>query len=183
MKHIFSISFIAIILFFFSCGKKETSVNPLYTLTSNTGINFTNHVTNSTDFNIFTYRNFYNGGGAAIGDINNDGLSDVLFTANQDSNRIFVNKGDWHFDDITASSGIKNTGKWGTGIVLVDINYDGWLDIYICYAGFQKGIGQENELYINNHNTTFTEKAKEYGLANTGYTTHLLFLILIWTEI
>ncbi|HLL44936.1 MAG TPA: CRTAC1 family protein [Segetibacter sp.] len=155
-------------------------------MTENTGIDFTNNVENNNQFNIFSYRNFYNGGGVAIGDINNDGLADVFFTSNMGSNKLYLNKGNWKFDDITADAGFKNTGKWGTGVVMADINSDGWLDIYVCNAGHQKGIGQENELYINNGLTssfkgesrgevTFTEKAKEYGLADAGYTTHASF--------
>lgn len=155
-----------------SCKEKPKQ---LFTLVKDSGIDFTNTVKNNKDFNIFSYRNFYNGGGVAIGDINNDGLPDIFFTANQTSNKLYLNKGNFKFDDITVKAGFKNTGKWGTGVVMVDINNDGWLDIYVCNAGFQKGIGQENELYINNHNSTFTESAKEYGLADAGYTTHAAF--------
>jgi hypothetical protein len=141
-----------------------------------TGIRFTNQVTNSEDFNIFSYRNFYNGGGVAIGDINNDGLSDVYFTANMGENKLFLNKGDWNFEDITAAAGVGSANKWSTGVVMVDINSDGYLDIYVCNAGFIKGQDQRNELYINNKDLTFTEKAAEYGLDENGYTTHAAFL-------
>ena len=161
-----------------SCGCKERQAStapPLFDLVANSGINFSNTVRNDKDFNIFSYRNFYNGGGVAIGDVNNDGLADVFFTSNQGENKLYLNKGNWKFDDVTAKAKFKQSGKWGTGVVMADINNDGWLDIYICYAGFQKGIRQENELYINNHNSTFTESAKEYGLADAGYTTHAAF--------
>jgi hypothetical protein len=140
-----------------------------------TGIDFANNIHNTRDFNIFTYRNFYNGGGAAIGDINNDGLADVFFTANMGSNKLYLNKGNFQFEDVTAKAGFTNKGKWGTGVVFVDINSDGWLDIYVCNAGYQKSISNENELYINNHDLTFTEKARDYGLNESGYTTHAAF--------
>ncbi|MEJ7680921.1 MAG: VCBS repeat-containing protein [Segetibacter sp.] len=139
-------------------NRKENQQNHLFNLTENTGINFTNKVENNSQFNIFSYRNFYNGGGVAIGDINNDGLADIFFTANMGSNKLYLNKGNWKFEDITSDAGFKNSGKWGTGVVMADINNDGWLDIYVCNAGYQKGIGQENELYINNGLSTSPKK-------------------------
>lgn len=159
-----------------SCQSKTSRSAPtLFELKENTGIEFTNEVHNTKQFNIFTYRNFYNGGGVAIADINNDGLSDVFFTANMESNKLYLNKGNFQFEDITKKAGILDKGKWGTGVVFVDINHDGWLDIYVCNAGYQKGISNENDLYINNHDLTFTESAKEYGLNESGYTTHAAF--------
>ncbi|GHB77385.1 hypothetical protein GCM10007390_34340 [Persicitalea jodogahamensis] len=145
-----------------------------------TGISFQNTVKNTEDFNIFNYRNFYNGGGVAIGDVNNDGLADVFFTANMGANTLYLNKGKsekaWlRFEDISTKAGIADSTRWSAGVVMVDINADGWLDIYVCNAGYQKGVGQENTLYINNHDLTFTEKAAEYGLADNGYTTHAAF--------
>ena len=140
-----------------------------------TGVHFVNDVENTADFNILLYRNFYNGGGVAIGDINNDGLADVYFTRNQGPNQLFLNKGDFHFEDITASSNAGGTKAWSTGVVMVDINNDGWLDLYVCNAGYVKGDDQENELFINNHDLTFTESAAAYGLNENGYTTHAAF--------
>ncbi|GAA4400319.1 VCBS repeat-containing protein [Nibrella viscosa] len=139
------------------------------------GVTFRNTIKNREDFNIFNYRNFYNGGGVATGDINNDGLPDLYFTANMGTNRLYLNKGNWQFEDITDKAGVGGNGKWGTGVVMVDINHDNLLDIYVCNAGYQKGIGQANELYINNGNLTFTESAKQYGLDENGYTTHAAF--------
>lgn len=166
--------YLCLILLLFSC--QQQSGNPaLFQLMENTGIEFSNDIHDTKDFNIFSYRNFYNGGGVAIGDINNDGLADVFFTANMKSNKLYLNKGNFQFEDITEKAGFTNKGKWGTGVVFVDINSDGWLDIYVCNAGYQKGVSNENELYINNHNLTFTEKAKEYGLNESGYTTHAAF--------
>lgn len=147
-----------------------------------TGIDFENTVKNSENFNIFNYRNFYNGAGVAVGDINNDGFQDVLFTANMGSNKLYLNKGnkpgeDFKFEDITNNAGIAELGKWNTGVVMVDINNDGWLDIYICNAGVDKWKNKQgNALFINNHDLTFTEKAAEYGLDDKGYSTHAAFL-------
>lgn len=157
-----------------SCSAPEKRPT-LFKLEEKSGIDFSNNIHNDKDFNIFNYRNFYNGGGVGIGDLNNDGLSDVFFTANMTSNKLYLNKGNLKFEDITTKAGFPDRGKWGTGVVMIDINNDGWLDIYVCYAGYLKGIGQENELYINNHDLTFTESAKEYGLAEGGYTTHAAF--------
>jgi enediyne biosynthesis protein E4 len=162
------------VLFLYSC-QQQPSKPPLFQLMEHTGIDFTNNIHNTKDFNIFIYRNFYNGGGAAIGDINNDGLADVFFTANMGSNKLYLNKGDFQFEDISTKAGFVNKGKWGTGVVFADINSDGWLDIYVCNSGYQKGVSNENELYINNHDLTFTECAKGYGLNESGYTTHAAF--------
>lgn len=142
----------------------------------NTGINFTNTVENKKDFNIFSYRNFYNGGGVAIGDINNDGLPDVFMTSNMGSNKLFLNKGNFKFEDISDKAGIGQLGKWNTGVVMADVDGDGWLDIYVCNAGYNKfKTGDANAMFINNHNLTFTDKAKEMGLDEKGYTTHAAF--------
>ncbi|NII24226.1 VCBS repeat-containing protein [Pseudoflavitalea sp. X16] len=140
-----------------------------------TGIDFTNKVEDSPDFNIFSYRNFYNGGGVAIGDINNDGLSDIFFTANSGGNKLYLNKGNWQFEDISGKAGIANTKKWSTGVVMADVNHDGWLDIYVCNAGYQKGVDQQDELFINNHRLGFTDSAVAYGLTENDYTTHAAF--------
>ncbi|WP_341226241.1 VCBS repeat-containing protein [uncultured Arcticibacterium sp.] len=140
-----------------------------------TGITFSNDIYNTDKFNIFNYRNFYNGGGVAAGDINNDGLTDLLFTANMGSNKLYLNKGNMVFEDITEKAGIGELEKWSTGVVMVDINADNLLDIYICNAGYRKGISSENALFINNGDLTFTEKAAEYGLNENGYTTHTAF--------
>jgi enediyne biosynthesis protein E4 len=164
--------------FIVSCKQKNNNASTLFELqdSTTTGINFTNQVENTPDFNIFSYRNFYNGGGVATGDINNDGFADVFFTSNQGSNKLYLNKSGFVFEDISAKAGIEEKGKWNTGVVMVDINADGWLDIYICNAGYDKWTNKDfNKLFINNHNNTFTEKAKEYGLDEKGYTTHAAF--------
>ena len=154
-------------------NKKET----LFTLMSpsETGINFVNKVVNQKNFNIFKYRNFYNGGGVAIGDINNDGLPDIYLTANMEGNKLFLNKGNFKFEDISESAGIVGNKPWSTGVVMVDINQDGLLDIYVSNAGNLEGNNHDNDLYINNGDLTFTQKAEEYNLAKTGFSTHASF--------
>jgi enediyne biosynthesis protein E4 len=140
-----------------------------------TGINFTNTVTFTDDFDVFRYRNFYNGGGVAIADINNDGLADVYLTSNMGENKLFLNKGNWKFEDITERAGVKGNKMWSTGVSIADVNSDGLLDIYVCNAGDIHGENRENELFINNGDLTFTEQAVRYGLADKGFSTHAAF--------
>lgn len=154
---------------------KNNSGVSLFSLQENTGIDFNNKVIGTEDFNVFIYRNFYNGAGVAIGDLTSDGLPEIFFTSNMGENKLYLNKGDLQFEDVTAGSKIINKGKWATGVVLADVNADGFLDIYVCFAGFQKGFDQKNELYINNHNLTFSEEAAKYGLDDNGYSTHAAF--------
>ncbi|MBT8284090.1 MAG: VCBS repeat-containing protein, partial [Flavobacteriaceae bacterium] len=134
-----------------------------------------NKVENQKNFNIFKYRNFYNGGGVAIGDINNDGLPDIYLTGNMVENKLYLNKGDLKFEDITLKAGVQGSKPWSTGVVMVDINQDGLLDIYVSNAGNMEGNNHDNDLYINNGDLTFTEKAAEYNLAQTGFSTHASF--------
>ena len=167
-----------ILLFFSNCSKENIeNKNALFSKldASQTGIDFINEVKNGADMNIFKYRNFYNGGGVAIGDINNDGLSDIYFTSNLGTNKLYLNKGNFKFEDISKKAGVEGTKTWSTGVVMVDLNADGFLDIYVCNAGNSLGNQQKNELFINNGNNTFTEKAEEYNLADTGITTHAAF--------
>jgi len=140
-----------------------------------TGISFNNPVVDDKLDNSFVFRNFYNGGGVAIGDINNDGLADILFTSNQGDNKLYLNKGDWHFEDITPASGLRQDSMWSTGAVFADVNGDGWLDLYICNSGHMKDGHRKNKLYINNHNNTFTDSATQYGLDISAYTTQVSF--------
>ncbi len=165
-----------LVVFLFSCNQKVPVANdPLFEAMEKIGIDFINPVKNTVDFNIFSYRNFYNGGGVAIGDINNDGLPDIYFSANMGSNKLYLNKGNWQFEDITEKAGLGLADKWSTGVVMADINSDSLLDIYVCNAGFQTGMAQDNSLFINNGDGSFTEQASVYGLADAGYTTHAAF--------
>ena len=147
----------------------------LFELMDHTGIDFNNKVIDGKLDNSFLFRNFYNGGGVAIGDLNNDGLADVIFTSNMGDNKIYLNKGGFHFEDITPHSGLHQDSMWSTGVVLVDINNDGWLDIYICNSGHMKDGHRKNQLYINNHDLTFTESAAKYGLDISAYSTQVSF--------
>ena len=145
-------------------------------------MHFENRLEDSPDFNVFTYRNFYNGGGVAVGDLNGDGLPEVLLTSNQHGARLYLNQGHFRFQDITDEAGINGKKSWMTGVTFADVNGDGKLDIYICFAGPTAGPpARANELYINQGNDkngvpTFKEMAKEYGLADEGLSTQAAFL-------
>jgi hypothetical protein len=176
MKALASV-FALIFLLIMSCSKPEEKPATLFELMSSeeTGVQFVNTVENTEDFNLFSYRNFYNGGGVSLGDINNDGLPDIYFTSNMGDNKLYLNKGNFKFEDITATAGVAGTKAWSTGVVMADVNADGFLDIYVCNAGYIKGDDRENELFINNGDLTFTEKAEEYNLNSKGYATHAAF--------
>jgi len=161
------------VTFTFSCTLKKEK--PLFELMEKTGINFVNQVEDGKKENSFLFRNFYNGGGVAIGDINNDGLADVFLTSNAGANKLYLNKGNFQFEDISKKAGIIEDDKWNTGVVMADINADGWLDIYVCSSGHMPSGNRLNKLYINNHNGTFTESAKTYGLDIKAYTTQVSF--------
>jgi len=140
-----------------------------------TGIDFSNNVHDGQEFNVLTYRNFYNGGGVSIGDVNNDGLVDVFFTANMEPNKLYLNKGNLKFEEVGASAGISGRGGWSTGSSMADVNGDGLMDIYVCNSGDIAGDNKSNELFINNGDLTFTESAVDYGLDNRGFSTHASF--------
>src|SRR5215204_3061781 len=163
-----------VFLFLLSCNSSDESP-PLFQLVDHTGINFTNTVTDGEIENSFYFRNFYNGGGVAIGDINNDGLADVLLTSNQGENKLYLNKGNFKFEDVTEQSGMKQDNMWSTGVTMADINHDGWLDIYICNSGHMESGHRRNKLYINNKDLSFTESAAKYGLDISAYTTQVSF--------
>lgn len=139
------------------------------------GLIFSNILTFNDEFNIYTYRNFYNGGGVGLADINNDGLIDIYLTANQQPNRLYLNKGNFKFEDITEKAGVAGTKAWSTGVSMADVNGDGWVDIYVCNSGDVKGDNKQNELFINNGDLTFTERAAAYGVADEGFSTHAVF--------
>ena len=139
----------------------------------NTGINFNNVVQDDSLENGFLFRNFYNGNGVAIGDINNDSLPDIFFTSNTGANKLYLNKGNFTFEDISNQAGIIKDNKWNTGVVFADVNADGWLDIYVCSSGHMQTGNRKNKLYINNHNSTFTDQAANFGLDMSAYTTQV----------
>lgn len=141
-----------------------------------TGIEFNNTLSYTEEFNPYTYRNFYNGAGVSLGDINNDGLIDIYFTGNIVNNKLFLNKGNWKFEDITDSAGVACPQIWSTGSTFVDINGDGLLDIYVCKSGKPGGNNRHNELFINQGDLTFKESSKDYGLDITGLSVHSAFL-------
>lgn len=151
---------------------------PLFQLLSpkETGIRFSNDISETENLNVLAYEYFYNGGGVAVGDINNDGLPDILFTANMRPNKLYLNLGGMRFKDITKEAGLEGReGGWKTGVTMADVNGDGLLDIYICYSGKVDEALRRNQLFINQGNLHFQEKAKEYGLDDPGYSTQAVF--------
>lgn len=164
-RTIFHISLLFIFAYFLSSCKEEQT---LFELRNDAGLKFENNLSYTEEFNPYTYRNFYNGAGVAIGDINNDGLLDVYFTGNLVDNKLFLNKGDWKFEDITEQTGLACKNVWSSGANFVDINGDGLLDLYVCKAGKPEGERRHNELFINKGNLQFEEQSKAYGLDIKG---------------
>ncbi len=161
---------------FSSCkGKKETMFESLSA--SSTQIYFENKLDNHRDmFNILYYLYYYNGGGVATGDINNDGLPDIYFTANsKGNNKLYLNKGNFVFEDITAKAGVAGTADWCSGVTMADVNGDGFLDIYVTASSLHHGLKGHNELFINNRNGGFTESSAQYGLGFSGFGTQAAF--------
>jgi len=161
------------------CSFNAVAQQPLFQIlpSQQTNIHFNNAINESESLNVLSYEYFYNGGGVAVGDINNDGLEDLFFTGNMSPNKLYLNQGNMKFKDITKSAG-KLGGRddsWKTGVTMADVNGDGLIDIYICYSGKKEADVRRNQLFINNGNLTFTEKAAEYGLDDPGYSTQAAF--------
>jgi len=170
-------SFLLLILFIFtvSCNQNDTST--LFTLLkpSETNINFKNSLKETKEFNVLEYGYLYNGGGVAIGDLNNDGLADIYFTGNMVGSHLYLNKGDLEFDEIAKEAGVFASGLWNTGVTMADVNADGYLDIYVCRSAAKDPSKRKNLLFINNGDLTFTESAKAYGIDDSGYSTQATF--------
>ena len=161
-------------IFLISCKQEgELFDNPP---ASETGIDFANTITETDDLNILDYLYFYNGGGVAVGDINNDDLPDIFLSGNQVANKLYLNKGNLKFEDITSQAGVAGNSTWNTGSIMADVNGDGLLDIYVCAVVGINGFDGFNELYINNGDTTFTESAAKYGLDFDSYSSTAAFL-------
>lgn len=179
-----SFLFLCFTFFLISCSNKEKETNELSEITtalfeyldsSHTGIEFENTIQESERFNFLLYEYLYNGGGVAIGDINNDGLPDIYFSGNMTSNKLYLNKGNFQFEDITESAGVNGGRGFKTGVTMVDINNDGLLDIYVSKSALPNPDLRRNVLYINNGDLTFTESAAEYGLDDPGYSVQAYF--------
>ena len=186
MQSFKSIIILLIFSIFFACQADKNPPSLFTLLTSaETSVDFVNSLDFNADFNIYTYRNFYNGGGVAVGDVNNDGLMDIFFTANMKSNRLYLNKGDFKFEDITEYAGVGGSHTWSTGVTMTDVNGDGWLDIYVCNSGHIAGDNKKNELFINSGKTfslqkgieavQYTDQAEKYGLDDEGFGTQAVF--------
>ena len=174
-----------VFLLIFACGKEQDNTMSeeskidhsafINVDSSVSGIDFSNDLNPNGNLNIIEYLYYYNGGGVALGDINNDGLDDIYLSANQKADKLYLNLGNLKFKDISTSSGISQEGTWSTGVTMVDVNNDGFLDIYVCKVGDYKGLKASNELYINNGDNTFKEQAKEYGINFSGFSTQASF--------
>ncbi len=160
-------------LFILSC--KDTSSRFELMKPSTTGVAFNNELSYTEAFNPYTYRNFYNGAGVALGDINNDGLIDIYFTGNLVNNALYLNRGDFKFEEIAETAGVACKNIWSSGATFVDIHQDGWLDLYVCKSGMPGGENRHNELFINQKDNTFKESSAEYGLDITGLSVQAAF--------
>lgn len=157
--------------------KKETAAPKLFTSLpdSETGISFANTLTETPSLNVLEFEYFYNGGGVAVADFNNDSLQDIFFSGNMVPSRLYLNKGNLKFEDITKQADINTSGRWASGVAVADVNSDGYQDIYVCVTGRVAPQLRKNLLYINNQDNTFTEAAQQYGLADDSYSTHAAF--------
>ncbi|MBL4705445.1 MAG: VCBS repeat-containing protein, partial [Flavobacteriales bacterium] len=140
-----------------------------------TGIDFINEIKDGPQINVIFYEYYHNGGGVAVGDINNDGLPDIYFTSNLFENKLYLNKGDLKFEDITQTANVNAGSGFATGVTMADVNQDGWLDIYVCHSGSLDNERKKNKLLINNGDLTFTERSAEFGLDDPANSTQATF--------
>ena len=181
MKYIYNIYFLLNLFLLTSCDnqlnkeKVFTELNP-----KSLGVNFENNLTYTEDFNVYLYRGFYNGAGTGLADFNNDGFLDLFLCGNMVDNALYLGDGKFHFRDITHKAGVASPNAWSTGVSIVDINQDGWLDIYVCKSGNPKDKNRRNELFINTGLNdegipVFKESAKEHGIDDLGFSIHAIF--------
>ena len=177
---------IPVLLFAVSCNRSDRSVEDKTEATatktlfeeiapSSSGIDFQNTVVQRGSENVLNYPYYFNGGGVAVGDINNDGLTDIFFTGNQVANKLYLNKGDFKFEDITDRAGVAKFQGWRTGVTMADFNQDGYLDIYVCRSAANDSTLRRNLLFVNNGDLTFTERAAEFGIDDSSYSTQAAF--------
>jgi hypothetical protein len=176
----FRVFLLAFIFLGVACSKRADDMKFRMIPSSETGVKFRNDVKPTLDFNIFNYMYFYNGAGVAVGDLNGDGFVDLYFTANQESNKLYINKGQFHFEDVTEKSNAKGLSGWATGVTMADVNSDGLLDIYVSYLGNHLNYQGRNLLLINTGNDTtgvpqFADKTVEFGLDLIGFSTQAAF--------
>lgn len=166
-----------VLIIFSKCSRKSSNEDSTFELvqSSHSGVQFENRLEYNEHLNTYTYRNFYNGAGVALGDINNDGLLDIYFSGNQVDNKLYLNKGNFQFEDITIAAGVSCSQVWSTGVSMVDVNGDGFLDIFVCKSGPPLGGVRHNELFINNGDLTFTESSVQWGVADEGLSIHAVF--------
>src|SRR5690242_2947700 len=175
----FRLLIVAVLLFYISaCRSKETLFERISS--SHSGVTFNNRIVENESINPLDNTNIYNGGGVGIGDFNNDGLQDIYFTGNQVQNKLYLNKGEMQFQDITKEANVDGNGRWSRGVAVVDINNDGWQDIYVCATFSTDARKRENLLYINQGIDNkgiphFKNMATEYGLNDTSHSTMAQF--------
>ncbi len=166
--------FLSTALFLSACSNK-TDKQLFEDVSETSGLSFLNELEYTENLNPYTYRNFYNGAGVALGDVNNDGFLDVYMTGNLVDNKLFINQGNWQFEEVAVKAGVDCPNIWSTGATFVDINADGWLDLYVCKSGPPSGENRHNELFINQKDGTFKEQSAAYGLNFMGLSTHAAF--------
>src|SRR5690242_3445986 len=171
MKRLIVVAFLGLLLT--SCNDKRSTLFQLIP-SNESGIDFNNAIPETDTFNILTYEYIYNGGGVGIADFNNDGLKDIFFAGNLVSNKLYLNKGNFQFSDVTSTASVNVPGRWNSGVAVVDINNDGWMDIYVTATMQLKPEDRRNMLFVNDGLNadgipTFTEQAGSYGIADGGY--------------
>jgi hypothetical protein len=168
------ILFLSALMYISACSQPDTYFISLPA--SKTNVKFENHPVQKPDLGILNYIYYYNGGGVAVGDVNNDGLPDIYFAANSKrGNKLYLNKGNFEFEDITENAGVEGNADWSSGVTMADVNGDGFLDIYVCAIANMHGLEGANQLFINNGNGTFREDAAGYGLNFSGFSNQAVF--------